>query len=179
MEGPTTATDFEELQETSQQQPGYSDYPDSQAYPEFTDHEHPFELNMIMEIPDADAACPVMGVVIESPMNGTHRRMDLSRRWLLDSGATSHYVKDLHRFRTYVWLDQPIMINTGKGPVWGLARGEVEIVIAIGLVVVGGVLLVPDLDVDADLISVTALMAKGFSVTFAEGKADILKDSKV
>ena len=51
--------------------------------------------------------------------------------------------------------------------------------IAIGIVVVGGVLLVPDLDVDADLLSVTAMMSKGFSVIFAKGKADILKDNTI
>ena len=79
----------------------------------------------------------------------------------------------------YTWLDQPVKIYTGKGLIWGLARGEVQIVMAIGKVIVGGVLLVPDLDVDADLLSVTALMTKGFSVTFAEGKADIHKDKKV
>lgn len=162
------------LSEAAQHSPEYCEYPEL---------DHPFELNIVMK---NDASLDTfMGVVLEhptdnkQPTDNKHRKTDMERKWLLDSGATSHYVKDVNPFRTYDWLDQPVKIYTGKGPVWGLARGEVEIVLAIGKVVVGGVLLVPDLDVDADLMSVTALMAKGFSVTFAEGKADIHKDGKI
>ena len=54
-----------------------------------------------------------------------------------------------------------------------------ELVVQIGKVVIGGVLLIPDLDVDSDLLSVTALMENGFGITFEKGKANIHKDDKV
>ena len=47
------------------------------------------------------------------------------RRWLIDSGASSHCIKELSKFRAYRWLDKPVKINTGKGPIYGIARGEV------------------------------------------------------
>ena len=156
------------------EEPGQHEY---SGCPEF---DHPFELNIIMkDSMQVTDPYSVLGVILENPMDNVHRKTDVQRRWLLDSSATSYYMKDVHRFRTYTWLDHPVKIYTGKAPVWGLARGDVEIVMAIGKVVVRGVLLVPDLDVDADLLSVTALMAKGYSVTFAEGKADIHKDKKI
>ena len=100
------------------------------------------------------------------------------RRWILDSGASSHYIKDIAWYRSYTWLELPIKVNTGKGPLWALARGEVELVVLIGKVVLGGILLIPDLDVESDLLSVSALMDKGFGVTFENGKAHIHKDNK-
>ena len=50
-------------------------------------------------------------------------------------------------------------------------------VVLIGEVVISGVLLIPDLDVDLDLLSVAVFMAKGFGVTFEKGKAHIHKDN--
>ena len=99
-----------------------------------------------------------------------------SRRWLLDSGASSHYIKDISYFRAYHWLPQPVRVNTGKGPILGVARGEVDVVMSIGNVVIGDVLLVPDLDVPSDLLSVSALMIAGLGVTFQSGCATINKD---
>lgn len=104
------------------------------------------------------------------------KKEKIERRWLLDSGASSHYVKDLSRFRSYQWLDTPIQINTGKGVIWGVARGEIEITMAIGKIVIGGVLLVPDLNVGADLLSVSALMAAGLGVNFQSGQATIHRE---
>jgi len=48
----------------------------------------------------------------------------------------------------------------------------------IGKVVIGDVLLVPDLDVESDLLSVTALMRVGFGVNFERGLAEIHKDKQ-
>jgi len=39
------------------------------------------------------------------------------RRWLLDSGASSHYIKCVEKFKSYKWLENPIKISTGKGPI--------------------------------------------------------------
>lgn len=37
------------------------------------------------------------------------------RRWILDSGASSHYIRDIDRFRSFSWLDVPVQVNTGIG----------------------------------------------------------------
>ena len=167
--------------------------------------EHPFEFNMVMvergvmhcfpteELECGPSDCPYVvpsdipcdervlteGVICESELDDSCLRKDyMPRRWLLDSGASSHYVKEMSRFRAYKWLTRPIRINTGKGPIWGVARGEVVVVMAIGRVVIGDVLLVPDLNVDSDLLSVTALMRAGFGVNFQSGRATIHKEGK-
>ena len=167
--------------------------------------EHPFEFNMVMvecgvlhcfpteEIECVPSDCPYTvpsdipcddrvladGIICESTLDDSCMRKDyMPRRWLLDSGASSHYVKEMSRFRAYKWLPRPIRINTGKGPIWGVARGEVVVVMSIGRVVIGDVLLVPDLDVDSDLLSVTALMRAGFGVNFQSGRATIHKEGK-
>jgi len=98
------------------------------------------------------------------------------RRWLIDSGASSHYIKDLSKFRAYSWLDKLVKINTGKRPIYGIARGEVILHMQIGKVIIAEVLLVPDLDVEADLLSVTALMRAGLGVNFEGGIAEIHKE---
>lgn len=49
---------------------------------------------------------------------------------------------------------------------------------SIGRVVIGDVVLVPDLDVDSDLLSLTALMRAGFGVNFQSGRATIHKEGK-
>ncbi|MCU1500499.1 MAG: uncharacterized protein JWM47_4452, partial [Acidimicrobiales bacterium] len=129
--------------------------------------DHPFELNMI---------------VCES-MNSTSEMDKIdsayTRRWLLDSGASSHYVKYIDAFRTFTWLKEPVKVYTGKGPIYGYARGEVVITMAIGKVVIKDVVLLPDLDVDANLLSVVALMKNGFGVTFKEMAAEIHKDGTI
>ena len=63
----------------------------------------------------------------------------------------------------------------GKGIIWGIARGKVVINIAIISVAIGGVLLVPKLEVDAGLLSVSILMKNGMRVNFEGEKADIHK----
>jgi len=98
------------------------------------------------------------------------------RRWLIDSGASSHYIKDLSKFRAYSWLDKPVKINTGKGPIYGIARGEAILHMQIGKVIIVEVLLVPDLDIKADLLSVTVLMRAGLGVNFEGGIAEIHKE---
>ena len=55
------------------------------------DLEHPFELNMIMQIDNvADSTLP--------------RSIDLERCWLIDSGASSHYIQCASKYRSYEWL---------------------------------------------------------------------------
>ena len=124
-----------------------------------------------------------LGIVLESAhahmVHPTTSVLPNARRWILDSGASSHYIRDITRFRSFSWLEVPVKVSTGKGPLWGLARGEVELVVLIGRIIIGGVLLIPDLDVESDLLSVTALMDKGFGITFEKGKAHIHKDNKI
>ena len=111
-------------------------------------------------------------------MENRKRRVDIDRRWLVDNGASSHYIKEISKFRAYKWLPKPVKINTGKGPIWGIARGEVDIRMVIEKVVIGDVLLVPDLDVESDLLSITALMRAGFGVNFERGLAEIHKNKQ-
>lgn len=144
------------------------------------EEDHPFELNMVM-VTEREVECGVRdgcGVICAHviPPDMRTKKEKIERRWLLDSGASSHYVKELSRFRSYKWLDNPIQINTGKGIIWGVARGEIEITMAIGKIIIGGVLLVPDLNVDADLLSVSALMAAGLGVNFQCGQATIHRE---
>ena len=91
------------------------------------------------------------------------RKESDQQRWLCDSGASSHYVKDLSRFNSYTWLDNHMEIKTGSGTVWGLAIGDVILNLQIEKVILKNVLLVPDLAVDSDLLSVSALMDAGLS----------------
>ena len=157
--------------------------------------EHPFEFNMtMMETESDDSHTLVMsevflpddrtlinGAVFEQPITDQdlcaelRPRVEPIRRWLLDSGASSHYVKEISRFRAYQWHNKPVQILTGKGPILGLTRGEVDVVVSVGRVVTGDVLLVPDLNVPSDLLSVSALMRSGLDVVFREGKAIIQK----
>jgi len=99
------------------------------------------------------------------------------RRWLIDSRASSHYIKDLLKFRAYSWLDKPIKINTGKGPIYRIATGEMILHMQIGkVIIIAEVLLVPDLDVEADVLLVTALINASLGVNFAGGMAEIHKE---
>ena len=122
----------------------------------------------------------IAGVVCEEELDAENRkrRVDIDRRWLVDSGASSHYIKEISKFRAYKWLPKPVKINTEKGPIWEIARGEVDIRMVIGKVVIGDVLLVPDLDLESDLLSVIALMRAGFGVNFERGLAEIYKDKQ-
>jgi len=115
----------------------------------------------------------------ELDVENRKRRVDIDRQWLIDSGASSHYIKDISKFRAYKWLPKPVKINIGKGPIWGIAREEVDVGIVIGKVVIGDVLLVPDLDVESDLLSVTALMWVGFGANFERGLAEIHTDKQM
>lgn len=106
--------------------------------------EHPFEFNLVIlecgvlhcfpteELECAPSDCPYVvpgdipcddliladGVICECALDDSCMRKDyMHRRWLLDSGASSHHVKEMSRFRAYKWLPRPIRINTGKGPI--------------------------------------------------------------
>lgn len=127
-----------------------------------------------------DQRALIVGKICEGELEAGNniRKESEGRKWLIDSGASSHYIKETTKFRAFKWLHKPVSINTGKGPIWGIARGEVEVVMSIGKVVFGGVLLVPDLDVDSDLLSVTALIRAGFGMNFEGDKGDIHKNKR-
>jgi len=133
------------------------------------------------EMEDERSPSLIVGVICESELEVGEkiRKESDGRKWLIDSGASSHYIKDAAKFQAFKWLQKPVKINTGKGLVWGIARDKVEVVMHIGKVVFGGVLLVPDLDVESDLLSVTALIRAGFGINFEGGKADIHKDKRI
>ena len=59
------------------------------------------------------------GVICEHEVDGENRkrRVDIDRRWLVDSGASSYYIKEVSQFRAYKWLQKPVKINIGKGPI--------------------------------------------------------------
>lgn len=148
--------------------------------------EHPFEFNMIMveQLAVREAFRNNLNDLLNTHVLDTQAHSILltsqgsfpQRRWLLDSGASSHYIKEPGKFRSYTWLDNPVKILTGRGPVWGVARGEAIICLDIGKVIIKDVLLVPELDVDADLLSVAALLRSGISINFDSDKASFLKD---
>jgi len=88
----------------------------------------------------------ILGVICEGELEAENkiRKESDGRKWLIDSGASSHYIKGMAKFRAFKWLHKPVRINTGKGTIWGIARGEVEVVMEIGKVVFGGALLVDE-----------------------------------
>ena len=142
--------------------------------------EHPFEFNMIM------TESEVVPLQVQERHNfRTQLNLFIAsddsppRRWLLDSGASSHYIKDPTKFANYVWLDQPVKIHTGSGIVNGVARGDVILYLSIGKVTVRDVLLVPDLTVASDLLSIPTLVRAGFTVNFSTDTASILKNGKL
>ncbi|MCW2783452.1 MAG: RNA-dependent polymerase [Marmoricola sp.] len=164
------------------------------------EEEHPFEMNMIMEevesveaVVSSSGSVPVVSEIVAFTVESTPVDTGLYevngelllpvaeqvRRWLLDSGASSHYVRDEEKFLTYDLLAKPIVIKTGNGPIYAVAKGDVLLQLERGKLLLRGVLWVPDLAVDADLISVPALMKDGFTVNFGAGVADIMKDSVV
>ena len=79
----------------------------------------------------------------------------------------------------YRWLDVPIKILTGNGPIWGLAIGEVAMCLSIRKISLKDVLLIPDLAVDTDLLSISALLSSGFSVHFNSDNVLIKKNDIV
>ena len=88
--------------------------------------EHPCEFNIIMVEQRAirDAFRHNLNEFFDSPIESalvTAQHIPAQRRWLLDSGASSHYIKEAERFHSYCWLDTSIKILTGSGPVWGVA----------------------------------------------------------
>ena len=130
-------------------------------------HEYPMHLEDDRELRP--------GVICEQEVDEENRkgRIDIEKRWLVNSGVHIYYVKEVSKFRAYKWLQKPIIINTGKRPIWGIARGGVEIGMLIGKVVIGDVLLVPNLDVESDLLAVMTLMRAGFRVNFEAGQVEI------
>lgn len=68
--------------------------------------EHPFELNMVMVVNDSTLQATERHLLWEQLVKFAnsameHKRVSTSRHpWLLDSGASSHYVKDLSKFNT-------------------------------------------------------------------------------
>ena len=79
--------------------------------------EPPFELNIIMQIYDitSDSICPHM--------------LPVERNWLLDSGASSNYIKCTSRYQLYEWLVHPIKIGIRKDPIWATACQDVELIV--------------------------------------------------
>ena len=136
---------------------------------------HPVEFNMVMEeikSREKERFTQQLNLLISDARSN-------SRRWLLDTGASSHFMKDLSKFRAYQWLDTLVEIHTGSGTLLGTARGEVELCVTIGKVVIKDVLLVPDLAVDADLLSIPALIKSGFAINFSGDAASIHKDNSL
>lgn len=141
--------------------------------------ENPYELNMVMQdISEEQSLVAGSMEIADERSDGVKRVVMDGRRWMIDSGASSHYCRDKEKFRLYTMLEKKVKIITGKGLVWGIARGDVVVNMAIGKVVIKGVVLVPELEVDADLISVSKLMINGFEVVFGMGSATIRKGGK-
>ena len=78
--------------------------------PDITDH--PFEFNMIMEetslirSQEKDRFTQQLHLLTSDARSASSN----PRRWLLDSGASSHFIKDLSKFHTYQCLDAPILV---------------------------------------------------------------------
>ena len=144
--------------------------------------EHPFELNMTMQVDNSVLQTSKQNLfrtqlveLANSAMEGKMEILTLCP-WLLNSGARSHYVDDLSKCNTCKWLNEPTKIITGSGVVWGLAIGDVTLYLQIGRVTVKNVLLVPDLVVESDLLSVAALMDAGLSIHFESRTARIQRN---
>ena len=139
--------------------------------------DHPFEFNMIME--EASTVQSRMRKQFNQQLNllfSNETTPSHSRRWLLDSGVSSHFMKDLSKFKSYKWLNSPVEIHMGSGTLLGTAYGDMELYVAIGKVIIKDVLLVPELAVDADLLSIPALIKSGFTINFSGNVATIHKD---
>lgn len=86
-----------------------------------------------------------------------------------------HYIKEVNKFRAYEWLEKPIKIKIGKGIIWEIVREEIVINITISRVTIGGMLLVLELEVDANLLSISVLIKNGMGVNFEAEKVDFHK----
>ena len=68
--------------------------------------EHPFKLNMVMT--------ESISVVRDLPQDNSKdpHKSDIPRCWLINSGASSYYIQNPTKFRSYQWLQRPIRIGT-------------------------------------------------------------------
>lgn len=145
--------------------------------------DHPFEFNMIMTESSLMQSRMRERETVTQQLNflasNTTTKLLYTRHWILDSGASSHFIKDVSRFVTYEWLESPIPIQTGNGTMFATVRGDVELCIIIGKVIIKEVLLVPELAVDAGMLSIPALIKSGFTINFSGDTATIHKESKL
>ncbi|XP_012481085.1 uncharacterized protein LOC105795983 [Gossypium raimondii] len=86
-----------------------------------------------------------------------------SKGWLLDSGCTNHMSPDATIFKP---LDKT-KVKIGNGQfINAEGRGDVLICTPTGSKIISNVLLVPE--IDRNLLSITQLLEKGYSVVFKE-----------
>ena len=99
--------------------------------------------------------------------------------WMLDSGTTSHFVKWRDQFRSFDIPPRPIKIDTAAGPasLMGYAVGIVPLTVESGDIILQNVIYTPHLHTNCNLLSMAALDANGFSVTFSNQKAFITRRS--
>ncbi|XP_040965721.1 uncharacterized protein [Gossypium hirsutum] len=98
-----------------------------------------------------------------------------SKGWLLDSGCTNHMSPDATIFKT---LDRTCKtkVKIGNGQLINAeGRGDVLIHTSTGGKIISNVLLVPE--IDRNLLSITQLLEKGYSVVFKEKECQIFYPS--
>ncbi|XP_012482894.1 uncharacterized protein LOC105797474 [Gossypium raimondii] len=98
-----------------------------------------------------------------------------SKGWLLDSGCTNHMSPNATIFKT---LDKTCKtkVKIGNGQfINAEKRGDVLICTLTGSKIISNVLLVPE--IDRNLLSITQLLEKGYSVVFKEKECQIFYPS--
>src|SRR4030095_14695726 len=103
--------------------------------------------------------------------------------WILDSGASEHFSPFRQLFDTYERLDNPIVISTAEGEIYGVRKGAISITVVGDEdkaydVILQEVIHAPDMD--SNLISTTTLLRKGLEVSMHPTKGvNILMDGKI
>ena len=92
--------------------------------------------------------------------------------WMLDSGASCHMTYQRSIFTKFTSYCAPIRIANGQ-QIWSEGRGSVSIEIDGKVIEMTNVLFVPQLD--ANLLSISALNRKGHTVSFSQRGVEILR----
>lgn len=98
--------------------------------------------------------------------------------WMLDSGASNHYTSNRDCFISFE-PSNPIPVVTAGGTIYGHSRGDIVLNLTCGSIRITGVIYVPEMAKDTQLISIGQLESKGLEFTFKNGQCFVWKNGSL
>ena len=100
--------------------------------------------------------------------------------WMLDSGATNHYISNRHILRDFKHYIKPVGITTGGGKIMAEGIGEVMLNLTTGKKILKDIMWTPHLKGNYNLLSILQLVIKGYKIELSkEGGRVILGDEVI